>query len=400
MLEVDEALAKVLCQVSPLESEKVALSNAMGRTLAVDAVSDVDSPPHDKSLVDGYAVQANDLRDGFASLEVIEEITAGQVPSRTLNPGQTARIMTGAPIPPGADAVVMVEDVVASESSQDRVTLRSQIAAGQNLQKRCAIMRSGETILKAGTLLHPTHIGLLAETGNAFPIVHRQPSVAILPTGDELVDPTSVPGPGQIRNSNGPMLAAISTANRARPLILGVGRDNESELASHIKNGLEHDVFLLSGGVSMGTKDYVPNLLVECGVQAIFHKIQLRPGKPLWFGIHERNDKKTFVFGLPGNPVSSFVCASIFVRPVLEMLCGLPVQDRKATKQLSCDFEAKGRRTAYLPARHCPDDSNCIKVLPWQGSADQRVFAEADCLAIFQNPGRYVEGDSIEVLSI
>lgn len=400
MLDVDEALAKVLLQAAPLEAQKVSLTDALGRTLASPAVSDVDSPPHDKSLVDGYAVHAVDLNDGYASLYVSEEITAGQVPTQPLERGHTARIMTGAPLPQGADAVVMVEDLVADESDQHRVKLRANIASGQNMQRRAVIMSQGEEILPTGTRLGPMHLGLLAETGNAFPSVYRQPTVAILPTGDELVAPSEVPGPGQIRNSNGPMLAAFSSANRASPQVLGVGRDRKDELAEFIKTGLTYDLFLLSGGVSMGTRDFVPELLTQAGVQPIFHKINLRPGKPLWFGVLDRQNTKTLVFGLPGNPVSSFVCATLFVRPVIDMMSGMSVERRTCEKRLAHDFHAKGNRAAYLPARHCSDDSKCVKVLPWQGSADQRVFADADCLAIFPNPGHYAEGDSIKILSI
>ena len=325
MITVEEALVLVRGRIRSKPPVTVALADALGLVLAEDVASDVDSPPFDKSIVDGYAIVADDLRDGVARLAILEEVTAGAVPRATVVPGSTTRLMTGAPIPPGADTVVMIErsEIVSDRGGRDMVLLRdANIRAGRNILGRGSAMRAGEVVLRREARLRPVEIGLLAEIGRTQVEVVPRPTVAILPTGNELVEPDEQPSPGQIRNSNGPMLAAVVRQAGAEPIALAVARDDETDLRQKISAGLAADVLLLSGGVSAGVLDLVPKVLVELGAEEVFHKVSVKPGKPLWFGVARRDGRETLIFGLPGNPVSTFVCFELFVRPAIEGLSG------------------------------------------------------------------------------
>ncbi len=324
MLSVEEALDHVLGRARARRPAARPLSDVLGLVLAEDVTSDVDSPPHDKSLVDGYAVVAADLAGGSAELDFLEEITAGAVPRHAVTPGATSRVMTGAPIPEGADAVVMVEQ---SEwlggAGAGRVRLGMDgLEAGRNIMRRAASMKRGDRVLVAGCPLRAIEIGILAEVGRAHVQVVPRPTVAVLATGNELVPPPVVPGPGHIRNSNGPMLLAAAAQAGAAGYDLGIARDEPAVLRERIGAGLGYDVLVISGGVSAGVLDLVPGMLGELGVEQVFHKIRLKPGKPLWFGVQRADGGDRLVFGLPGNPVSSLVCFELFVRPAIARLAG------------------------------------------------------------------------------
>jgi molybdopterin molybdotransferase len=318
------------------------------------------------------------LASGLRELEVIEEITAGRTPTKTVGPGQAARIMTGAPMPSGADAVVMVEKC---EPIRDiNVRVPSPVVSGQNVQPRAREMRRGEPVLVAGTELRAQEIGLLAIVGRISVLAHPAPRVAVLATGDELIEPDQSPGPGQIRNSNGPMLMAQVAAAGGQPQSLGIARDDAAHLRRLIEDGLTADMLLLSGGVSAGTLDLVPDMLRECGVTAHFHKVRMKPGKPLFFG--SRGD--TLVFGLPGNPVSSFVCFELFVRPALRRFRGLPAEPSPIVPlPLAADFPYATDRPTYHPAtvERAPV-GECVRPVPWHGSPDLRALTAANALLL------------------
>ncbi|HEY2908760.1 MAG TPA: gephyrin-like molybdotransferase Glp, partial [Gemmataceae bacterium] len=306
MLEVAEALAAVLERVEPLKAGLEPLSAALvHRILAADVHADRDSPPFAKSLRDGYAIRAADAADSRV-LPIVEEIAAGAMPKKAIGAGEAARIFTGAPMPDGADAVVMQEDAEAVGAGV-RV-LQNAVRPGQWVFPRGAEMRAGETVLAAGTRLNAAAIGLLAGIGLAQVPVIPRPRVTILATGDELVPVNAAPGPGQIRNSNGPMLAA-QAAPLAAVADLGIVRDSEDAMRAAIGKVLAtSDVVILAGGVSAGKFDLVPGVLERLGVAAHFHKVRMKPGKPLLFGTKDG----VLVFGLPGNPVSAWVCFELF----------------------------------------------------------------------------------------
>jgi molybdopterin molybdotransferase len=386
MLSVADALAVVLRHARPLPPQPTPLTPAvLGGVLAEDVASDLDMPPFDKALMDGYAVRTADLPGGRGELAVVEEVAAGRTPTRPVGAGEATRVMTGAPLPAGADAVVMIEQ---AREDGDRVVIDDpRLAPGRNVLRRATEMRRGETVLAAGAVLRPQEVALLATVGRTSALVVPPPSVAVLSTGDEVVEAPAVPGPGQIRNSNGPMLLAQAARAGGVPRYLGVARDRLDSLRPLVADGLRADVLLLSGGVSAGKLDLTPGVLREAGVEAHFHKVELKPGKPLLFGTRGRGDGRppTLVFGLPGNPVSSLVCFELFVRPAVRRLRGLadagPAWVQAA---LAEDFDYRTDRPTYHPARlEAADDGWRVRPVPWFGSADLRALTAADALVLF-----------------
>jgi molybdopterin molybdotransferase len=404
VLSVKEAQELIAAEVQAAgwnSVQSVSLGEALGRILAQDIVSDIDSPPHDKSIVDGYAVVAEGLSAG-TELKVLEEVTAGAVPTLEISAGTASRIMTGAPMPKGATGVVMVEKTSTVSGDSESVRILETPRSSQNIVRQATSLRRGETVLKANSRLTPARIGLLAEVGqSAVPVVCHQ-TVAVLATGNEIVPIKSLPGPGQIRNSNGPMLEALARHAGAKVVSLGVARDERGELARLIRQGLAADFLVLSGGVSAGVLDLVPGVLAELGVRQVFHKVNLKPGKPVWFGVFEKETaQKTLVFGLPGNPVSSFVCFEIFVRFALSC-----VQNGRGSEmtqaRLTADHYHRGDRPTYWPAQLSEEDGKrLVTLLAWKGSGDLKTLAEANSLAIFPGEERaFQAGEELAVLRL
>jgi molybdopterin molybdotransferase len=400
-LRVADAQAIVLREVRlPAPERKPLTPAALGLVLAEDVVSDIDSPPHDKAMMDGYAVRSADLVSGSGTLRILEEITAGRVPTRVVEPGCTSRIMTGAPIPAGADAVVMVERtrVVAD----GRVEISDAPQPGQHILPRGSEMRRNEVVLPAGQVLRAQEFGILSAVGRTAVTVLPPPQVAVLSTGDELVEADEAPGPGQIRNSNGPMLVAQVARAGAVPHYLGIARDRPESLRPLIEQGLQAAVFILSGGVSAGTLDLAPDLLREASVTGHFHKVAMKPGKPALFGTKDHPDgRRTLVFALPGNPVSSFVCFELFVRPALRRLAGHPPAQEGLTAALAEDFNYNTDRPTYHPARLEWAERCLVRPVPWQGSADLRALAQANALLLLP-PGnhRHAAGQMFNILRL
>ncbi len=296
MLTVSEALAAIVGETQRLAAARVRLADALGLVLAADADSDLDSPPFDKALMDGYAVRAADASRPETRLRVIDEVLAGQVSRFEVGPGDAIRIMTGAPMPAGADAVIPVERTRHEEDAHNQSVVivdPAGITVGRNILKRGESTRQGTRVVPAGRRLRAQEIGALAELGRAEVAVYPAPRVAVLATGDELVPVDEVPGPGQIRNSNESMLAAQMRQMGAVPAPLGVARDNAADLRSQIDRGLTHDVLLLSGGVSAGKLDLVPSVLAEAGARQVFHKVLVKPGQPIWFGVRDAECSRT-----------------------------------------------------------------------------------------------------------
>jgi molybdopterin molybdotransferase len=402
MISVEEALQSVLKNACAKAPVTVSLEQALGCVLAEDITSDLDSPPHDKSLVDGYAVLAADAQSTPVELIVGEEVMAGEIPSRPVTSGTATRIMTGAPIPAGADAIVMVEQTELVDGDAATVRLAKQpVQVGQHIMRRATSLQRGDVVLTRGARLRPIEIGLLAEVGRPQVSVFPSPNVAVLSTGNELVPVDECPAAGQIRNSNGPMLGALVQRAGGRHIDLGIGRDEQNSLAQLVGRGLEADVLVLSGGVSAGALDLVPGVLAERGVDQVFHKVDLKPGKPIWFGVLADPNGDKLVFGLPGNPVSSLVCFELFVRPAMVRLAG-GCADRLPTQlaRLTNDHRHRGDRPTYFPSRlRCVDGQSHVELLAWKGSADLRSLSSADCLAFFPKGERaYRAGDEIDVV--
>jgi molybdopterin molybdotransferase len=395
MLSVDEALNAVLARSSALPARTARPDEALGCVLAEDVAADLDLPPFDKALVDGYAVRAGDLSGGDRRLRVGEEVTAGRTPTRPLESGEAALVMTGAPLPEGADAVVMIER---SRRDGGYVVLDGpEVTPGQNRLPRGREMKAGDVVLKRGDVLKAPRLGLLASVGRTAVRVVPRPAVAVVSTGDELVEPDRVPGPGQIRNSNATMLRALAETEASIAEVLPTAPDEFDALRATLGRGLERDVLLISGGVSAGSRDLVPAALDALGVQNVFHKVRLKPGKPLWFGVgppREEGRPGTLVFGLPGNPVSGLVGFLLFVRPALRVLSGLPEgHDTTLTARLDRPFVHSGDRPTYHPARLGP--GRTVAPLDWAGSADLRAVAAADGFAVFPAGERRYEAGEI-----
>ncbi len=406
MLTVQEALEQVLAHSRRLAPTPMPLDDCLGLVLAEGVTSDIDSPPYDKSMVDGYAVHSSDLASGSAELQVIDEIMAGAVPKRPIVPGSCSRIMTGAPLPENADAIVMLEQTERIPAAPEKIRIDDpRFRPGQNILRQGVAMRRGDLVLRAGRVIGSAEIALLAEVGRAIVPAIAAPRVAVLSTGNELVSAGHQPQAGQIRNSNGPMIVAAVRQAKASPVNLGIARDEPQQLRERLAEGLQHDVLIVSGGVSTGVLDLVPGLLAELGVEQVFHRIRMKPGKPLWFGV----SKTALVFGLPGNPVSSFVCFELFVKPALARLAGREdqVERRTSTAHLAAEFTHRGERPTYQPAvlasreRQRPEKLARPTVTPlsWAGSADLRGLVDANSLISFPAGDRsYSAGEEVQVL--
>jgi molybdopterin molybdotransferase len=395
---VADALAVVVQHARPLRPVAAPLSPALlNQVLAVDVVADRDSPPFAKSLRDGYAVRAADCTDA-ANLRIIEEIAAGVIPRKAVGPGECARIFTGAPMPEGADAVVMQED---TEPAGDRVRIAdAAVKPGQYVFPRGAEMRAGDVVVPAGTRLNAAAVGVLAGVGRAEVPVVPWPRVSVLATGDELVEMSEEPGPGRIRNSNGPMLVAQAVGVGAVVHDRGIARDTADELRAKIADALaSSDVLLLAGGVSAGKFDLVPGVLQELGVEPHFHKVRMKPGKPLFFG----TKGGTLVFGLPGNPVSAFVCFELFVRPALRIMAGDPEPGPRTRSLPVAEAVAEANdRPTYRPARlEATVTGWAVRPLPWAGAPDLRGMQPADALMVLPaGESRLDPGMPVQVVMI
>lgn len=404
MLSVDEAIAAILNAVEPRSPVDVSLGDALGLVLAADVVSDTDSPPFSKAQMDGFAVRSCDLESVPQTLTIVDEVTAGRVPLRAVQLGEAARIMTGAPLPQGADAVVPIELCdVAEEGSVVRV--RGGVRPGTYVIRRGESMSRDEVVLRSGTFLQAAQLGLLAELGRARVSVLPRPTVGVLATGDELVPIEQTPGEGQIRNSNQTMLLAQISRSQAIPHSLGIARDDRDELRSRIQAGLNCDVLCLSGGVSAGKLDLVPSVLESVGVRPLFHQVAMKPGKPLWFGRLDRectaDGQPRWIFGLPGNPVSSMVCFELFVRTALRKVMGMDrPEPQSIPARLEVDHATRGDRPTYFPARfRWTTTGAVVRPVDWRGSFDLRAAADANAMIQYPAGDRsYAKGELVQVL--
>jgi molybdopterin molybdotransferase len=370
-------------------SETVPLEAAHGRVLSACVIADRDYPNLRRSLRDGFAVHAADLP---GTLKIRGETRAGEQQSLALNRGEALEIMTGAPVPDSADAVVMVEHAV---RQGDSILVDRSGEPGQFINPRGAEAARGGVLIPAGVKIDASHVATLAMTGNVLVPVVRQPSVAILATGDEIVELEATPDPHQIRNSNSYMLASLVRASGGSPTVLPVARDKEDALLPLLKCGLDHDMLVISGGVSAGKYDLVKPSLRKLGVNFDFERVRVQPGQPTAFGTLSNKP----VFGLPGNPGSSLITFQLFARPALELLCG---QSEPVEPFLLARFEAPFRHklglTRFLPARLAADGQS-LRHIPWQGSSDIPALARANVFLVADHDRETWDvGDTIRVM--
>ena len=364
------------------EPRKFPINEALGRILSEDIVARRNNPPMDNSAMDGYALIAKDVElatpENPIKLDIIEDLAAGYSPEMTIHSGQAVRIMTGAAIPDGADAVIMQED---TERNGNSVQIKDKVELRENIRDAGEDVREGETVIKKGGNLLPAHIGMMAVVGRSSVLVGRRPRVAVLSTGDEILDldePLSGPC---IYNSNGYMLSAQIKSAGGIPSYLGVARDNEEDLMQKFKYALQCDMVVSSGGVSVGDYDLVKSSLKKMGQEMMFWKVAMKPGKPLAFG---RIDNIP-IFGLPGNPVSSFVSFEQFARPAIRKMMGANRLSHKTVRaQLTRTVHKKPGRQHFLSA-YVEWDNGICKVSPTQqqGSGILKSTVNANGLLIF-----------------
>ena len=401
LLAVEDAWASIAESVVPLECDEVPVSEAFGRVLASCVEAAEDCPPFDKAMMDGFAVRSADCASPGATLEIVGLAAAGAPAEIKVSSGQAMRINTGAPMPPGPDAVVMVEKTALS-SDEKQVRIEGSVASGKHVEPRGGIRKRGDTVLEPPVRLGPAEIAAAATAGAGRLSVYRRPGVAIVLTGDELVPAGEPKRPGQIHECNGPMLLTLMRQFGAEPLAPVIAPDAPDALAAHFRTALAEPVVVAVGGMSMGTLDLVPKTFESLGVTWKWHGVAMRPGKPVAYG---RGPAGQHVFGLPGNPVSAFVCSWLFVRMVIDGLQGLPVVPpvRWRATLARAVTGSRDRRPSFVPARVWPDPERGLLVEPnaWRGSSDPFGVAGANALLVREKAGEDTPaGGAAEVIWI
>ena len=394
-LEIVMSVAKSRERPDRMPVESVPLRDSVRRILRDDVLSDADSPPFDKAIRDGFAVRVEDLDPIPVVLSVVGESRAGLAANVTVERGQCCEIMTGAPLPAGSNAVVMVENT--ERVSPNSVRILRGVRENEGLLRRGAEARQGELILRSGRRIGLADLGLLAGNGKSTVLVSAKPSVAVIATGDELVEVEETPKPDQIRNSNSYTICAQVEEAGARPTALGIARDDLDDLRRKICQGLEEDILIVSGGVSVGKYDLVEKVFAEFGVEVLFDKIAMKPGKPTVFG----HRGQTYVFGLPGNPISTMVAFHMFVRPLILFLLKA---ENTAPKVLEAKLEAPAKcdpeRAALVPALVRFDGGQYwIRPAPWKGSSDLVGLSRANALIMIpRRSGTLESGQNAQFL--
>jgi molybdopterin molybdotransferase len=399
--EARQMVEEYVSTLSPTQPEMLSLLDAVGLVLAEDLRADRDFPPFPRSTRDGFAVRAADVAASPARLRYVAEIKAGAAVEQSairIAAGETAEIMTGAPVPSGADAVVMVEY---AERNGAAVTVHRPVRTGENIVPAGAEARQGATMVTRGTRVNHAIVAVAAAVGRAEIAAYRRPRVAILTTGDELVDINLPPGPNEIRNSNSYSLAAQVNAAGGEAVILPVAPDSADELALLLRKGFQSDLLLISGGVSMGKYDLVEQVLASFDARFLFTGVRIQPGKPVVFGEVALHGRSVPFFGLPGNPVSTMVTFQLFARPLLDALAGSKPQSLPfAQASLKEEFTTKTGLTRFLPARlGGTHEYPNVELVRWQGSGDLMAAARANCyIVVPPDRERFAAGEAVTVL--
>src|SRR5256712_4119519 len=395
LMSAEDALARVLDGVPTFPVVDLPLLDALGLVLAEDIAADRDVPPFRNSAMDGYAVRGDDVASAPVELRVVGEVAAGGFPDRTVGPGEAMRIMTGAPMPEGADTVVGVED---TDNASDLVPITAATPKGMATRQAGEDLRTGETILTNGTVLRPAEIGLLASVGRVRVRVRKRPRVAVFSTGDEIVDLDAPLARGQIRDSNRYTLASAVRAVGAEPWVRGIVRDSPEALRAALREGIAADAIVTSGGVSVGDHDHLKPVLSELGT-IDFWAIAIRPGRPLAFGELKDGDRRVPIFGLPGNTVSALLTFEIFVRPALLRMQGREnVARPRAKARLLEPGDKVGSLRVFAPGVHDPE-AGTVRLTGPQGSGILRSMSLANCLIDLPvGPSRIEKGELVDVI--
>jgi molybdenum cofactor synthesis domain-containing protein len=387
MIPISQAIEIVLQQTTRLASEQVALPEAANRILAEDIIADTDLPPFDRAQMDGYAVRAADVAKTPAQLKIVGESAAGAGWHRQMNSGEAVRIMTGAPVPVGADAVQQVE-LTREQNGAGTVEILEAVEAGRSIVRQASEIKSGETVLRPGEDINAQTIATLASFGYSQVKVGKRPRVAVMATGSELVDVNEKPGRDQIRDSNNYTIEAYAKLAGATVKRLPLAGDDRDELKRQMEAGVaDCDVLVTSGGVSMGVYDFTKTAFRDLGAEIFFERVALRPGKPTVFG----RLGKTLIFGLPGNPVSVAVTFNLFVRAALRAMQGATETSLpEFTAVLARDVKGSQGRESYLPAILRTDEKGALLAEPlkWGGSSDFVSFARATGLILLPEGNR------------
>jgi len=370
MLTFDQALDIVLNTTRLLGTEETKLADALGRILAEDVKADTDIPPFNKAAMDGYACRRQDIAN---ELTVIETIPAGRKPQKKIGPNQCAKIMTGAVVPDGADCVIMKEYVQVLSKSTIRFIAGH---TAKNICRKGEDAKAGRTILYKGTLLKPQHLAVLASVGHIRPLVAKRPRIAVIATGDELVDPAEEPSPAQIRNSNSFQLTAQLASLGLSANNYGIAKDTTENINDMLKSARKgNDLIIITGGVSLGQYDLVKQVLKQNRFELLFEKVAIKPGRPVVFAVSEKN----FCFGLPGNPVSCFVLFELMLKPFLYRLMGHDYKPPLSCRVLDNTIRRKKTdRDAWLPVAFVGTDR--VRQIEYHGSAHINALCRADGL--------------------
>jgi molybdopterin molybdotransferase len=391
MITFDRAFEIVINTDFKTGDELVSYEDSAGRVLAENVASDIDMPPFNKASVDGFACKQSDLAN---ELEIIETIPAGKWPEKEVGSHQCSRIMTGAALPGGSDCVIMVEDTILLPTG--RILFNGSVTK-ENYARKGEDIKKGDIVLSKGKLILPQDIAVLATVGHILPRVSRMPRIAVISTGDELVEPDHIPGRSQIRNSNASQLLAQVSRSGGIGKYYGIVRDNEEETLTAVKKAIfENEILIITGGVSMGDFDFVPSVLEEAGVRIIFSRVAVQPGKPTTFGLHS----EAVVFGLPGNPVSAFIQFEMLIKPLIYKMMGhvfrplnirLPMRERF--------IRAFSERLAHIPVKIT--DEGKVTPVEYHGSAHIIALSETDgIIKLSSGINKIEEGEIVSVRQI
>jgi molybdopterin molybdotransferase len=388
MILFEQAFDIVMNSALKMDTEVIPFTGSLNRILAGDVVSDIDMPPFNKSSVDGFACRKGDLG---SDLEIMETIPAGVWPAREIGKGQCSRIMTGAPVPPGADCVVMVEDTELTSSGTMKFT---GSFTRDNIARKGEDVHKDDIVLKKGRIIRPQDIAVMASVGHIAVTVSRMPDVAVISSGSELVEPSEIPAISQIRNSNSSQLMAQVSRAGASGQYYGIVADNEEQTLSIVKKAIsENDIIIITGGVSMGDFDFIPSVLERAGVKILFKRVAVQPGKPTTFGLHPR----AVIFGLPGNPVSSFIQFELLIRPLIYKMMGYEWQPMIIRLPMNKQYIRKSvDRMAFIPVTIT--SGGFVSSVEFHGSA--HISALSDAMGIISIPAGKPIIEKGEIVSV